>query len=143
MSAHIYRLRSSCPVPFRSSTSKHLAELFGVLSNPNRIRLIEELNRRGEMDVGSLEAELGISHSAVSQHLSLLRAHRIVNERRDGRHVSLQAVAGWSWPGWVLHGLAFMEREFQSDPMRQDLEQARAYWAAPAKPAKAKAARPR
>ena len=127
-------------MPFRSSTSKHLAELFGVLSNPNRIRLIEELNRRGEMDVGSLEAELGISHSAVSQHLSLLRAHRIVNERRDGRHVHYR-LSQDGLAVWILQGLTFVEREFQNEPQRQDLEQARAYWSAPAKQPKTKAAR--
>ena len=127
-------------MPFRSNTSKHLAELFGVLSNPNRIRLVEELNRRGEMDVGSLEVELGISHSAVSQHLSLLRAHRIVNERRDGRHVHYR-LSQDGLAVWILQGLAFVEREFQNEPLRQDLEQARAYWAAPAKLAKTKVSR--
>ena len=55
-------------MPFRSTASKKLAELFGLLSNPNRVRLIAELSSRGELDVNSLEQELGISHSAVSQH---------------------------------------------------------------------------
>ena len=53
-------------MPFRATASKRLAELFGLLANPNRIRLLEELSRKPEMDVNSLEQELGISHSAVS-----------------------------------------------------------------------------
>jgi DNA-binding transcriptional ArsR family regulator len=116
-------------MPFRSTASKKLAELFGLLSNPNRVRLIEELSRRGEMDVTSLEAELGISHSAVSQHLSLLRAHRIVSERRDGRHVFYR-LTQFRLAEWVLSGIEFLQREFDHElPVRDELEQARQYWA--------------
>jgi len=120
-------------MPFRSTASKKLAELFGLLSNPHRVRLIEELSSRGELDVNSLEQELGISHSAVSQHLSLLRAHRIVSERRDGRHVFYRLTQD-KLAAWILNGLEFLQREFeQAEPEREDLEQARAYWAAGAK----------
>ena len=116
-------------MPFRSTASKKLAELFGLLSNPNRVRLIAELSSRGELDVNSLEQELGISHSAVSQHLSLMRAHRIVAERRDGRHVFYRLTQD-KLAAWILNGLEFLQREFeQVEPEREDLAQARAYWA--------------
>lgn len=116
-------------MPFRSTASKKLAELFGLLSNPNRVRLVEELSRRGEMDVSSLEAELGISHSAVSQHLSLLRAHRIVSERRDGRHVYYR-LTQYKLAEWVLSGIEFLQKEFDQEvPVMDELEQARQYWA--------------
>jgi DNA-binding transcriptional ArsR family regulator len=119
-------------MPFRNTAAKRLAELFGLLSNQHRVRLIEELNRRGELDVNSLEAELGISHSAVSQHLGLLRAHRIVTERRDGRHVYYR-LTQHRIAEWVLNGLEFLEREVQQmEPVLAELEQARAYWS-PAK----------
>lgn len=116
-------------MPFRNTAGKRLAELFGLLSNQHRVRIVEELSRRGEMDVSSLEKELGISHSAVSQHLTLLRAHRIVTERREGRHVyywlTQQRLAGW-----ILDGLEFLQKEFEAgEPVQADLEQARAYWA--------------
>lgn len=117
-------------MPFRSTASKKLAELFGLLSNPNRVRLVEELSRRGELDVTSLETELGISHSAVSQHLSLLRAHRIVSERRDGRHVYYR-LTQHKLAEWVLSGIEFLQKEFdQEAPVMDELEQARQYWAA-------------
>jgi DNA-binding transcriptional ArsR family regulator len=115
-------------MPFRAAASKRLAELFGLLSNPNRIRLVEELSRKEEMDVGSLEKELGISHSAVSQHLTLLRAHRIVSERRAGRHVFYR-LAQHGLAEWVLQGLDFLQKEFDtSEPVLRELEKARAYW---------------
>ena len=115
-------------MPFRSTASKRLAELFGLLSNPNRVRLIEELSSRGELDVNSLETELGISHSAVSQHLSLLRAHRIVRERREGRHVFYQ-LTQHKMAAWILEGLNFLQRELGNE----DLEKARDLWTIPAK----------
>jgi DNA-binding transcriptional ArsR family regulator len=115
-------------MPFRSTASKKLAELFGLLSNPNRVRLVEELSRKGELDVSSLETELGISHSAVSQHLSLLRAHRIVTERRDGRHVFYR-LTQQRLADWVLSGIDFLQREFEQEmPVRDELEQAKQYW---------------
>ncbi len=115
-------------MPFRNTASKRLAELFGVLSNPNRVKLIEELSTRGELDVSSLEAELGISHSAVSQHLSLLRAHRIVTERREGRHV-FYTLTQRKMAAWILNGLDFLQRETG----QEDIEKARSLWSTPIK----------
>jgi len=116
-------------MPFRATASKRLAELFGLLSNPNRVRLVEELSSRGEMDVNSLEQELGISHSAVSQHLTLLRAHRVVTERREGRHVFYR-LAKDGLAEWILHGLDFLQKEFEhSEPALDEIEKARSYWA--------------
>ena len=115
-------------MPFRTIASERLAELFGLLSNRHRIRLVEELSRKGECDVGGLEAELGISHSAVSQHLSLLKAHRIVAERREGRHVFYRLTQR-KLADWVVNGLDFLQKEFdQAGQVRDDLEQARTYW---------------
>ena len=86
------------PMPHRVLVTKELAELLGVLSHPHRIRIVEEL-RDGERDVNSLKVALGINHSGVSQHLMVLRASRLVSERREGRHVFYQLrqpdMAGW------------------------------------------------
>lgn len=81
------------------------------------------------MDVNSLEKELGISHSAVSQHLTLLRAHRIVTERREGRHVFYR-LTQQRLAEWILNGLEFLQKELEAEePVHAELEQARAYWA--------------
>lgn len=60
------------------------AEIFGLLSDPGRLRLLLAL-LQGEMCVCDLAAVTGQSESATSHALRLLRAHRIVAVRRAGR----------------------------------------------------------
>lgn len=60
------------------------AEVFGLLSDPGRLRLISCL-RNGEHNVGDLAERTGLSESATSHALRLLRAHRVVDVRREGR----------------------------------------------------------
>lgn len=68
------------------SVLKHTANLFRILSHPDRIRLIGLLLKE-EMDVGSLADASRISHSSVSQHLKLLKMNHLVAERRAGNHI--------------------------------------------------------
>lgn len=99
-------------MPERAIISRELANLFSVLSHPHRVRIIEEL-RAGEQDVQTLQDLLSSSQSAVSQHLAVLRAHRIVEERREGRHVFYRL----RQPGlaaWVMLGLRFLEADRQA-----------------------------
>jgi len=60
------------------------AEVFGLLSDPGRLRLLLGL-REGELRVCDLAAVSGMSESAASHALRLLRAHRVVTARRAGR----------------------------------------------------------
>lgn len=114
-------------MPERLIVAKELAGLLGVLSHPHRIRIVAEL-REGEMDVNSLQKQLGISHSGVSQHLSLLRAHRLVEERREGRHVFYH-LRQPELAEWLFGGLAFFEGEWAlSDQLRSAVERVREVW---------------
>jgi len=61
-----------------------LADVFGLLSDPGRLRLLVAL-LEGEMCVCDLAASSGQSESSVSHALRLLRAHRVVQTRRAGR----------------------------------------------------------
>ncbi len=63
-----------------------LAETFRVLGDPTRVRLLDALSR-AELCVCDLAALLGLSESAVSHQLRLLRGLRVVKGRRDGRMV--------------------------------------------------------
>lgn len=63
-----------------------LADVFGLLADPGRLRLLVAL-RAGQMCVCDLAAACGQSESSVSHALRLLRAHRIVQSRRAGRIV--------------------------------------------------------
>ena len=59
--------------------------VFGVLADPNRLRILLALLHAGELCVGDLAATTGMSESATSHALRLLRAHRAVKVRREGR----------------------------------------------------------
>jgi DNA-binding transcriptional ArsR family regulator len=64
----------------------HLTEIFRVLGDPTRVRILDVLSR-AEVCVQDLAAALRLSESAVSHQLRLLRGARIVRGRRNGRHV--------------------------------------------------------
>ncbi|HEU5025302.1 metalloregulator ArsR/SmtB family transcription factor [Actinomadura sp. LD22] len=62
-----------------------LAQVFGLLSDPGRLRVITALLEGGEMCVCDIAASCGQSESSVSHALRLLRANRVVRVRRAGR----------------------------------------------------------
>jgi len=107
------------PMPFRNLVTKELSELFAVLSHPMRIRIVEEL-RTGEKDVGTLTQVLQISQTGVSQHLSVLRTHRLIIERKEGRNVFYH-LRDPELAVWILGGLQFAG-PFQAEP--QEFESA-------------------
>lgn len=63
-----------------------LAETFRVLGDPTRVRLLDALSH-GELCVCDLATLLGLSESATSHQLRLLRTLRLVRARRAGRMV--------------------------------------------------------
>src|SRR4029079_4134629 len=67
-----------------STTS--LAETFKVLGDPTRVRILDAL-ARAEVPVCDLAELLGLTQSAVSHQLRLLRGARLVKSRRDGQHI--------------------------------------------------------
>lgn len=115
-------------MPHRALVTKELAEFLGVLSHPHRIRIIEEL-RGGEHDVNSLQDALGISHSGVSQHLMVLRANRLVSERREGRHVFYH-LRQPEIAKWLLDATKFLERgTADAKELRKAIGKTRKEWA--------------
>jgi DNA-binding transcriptional ArsR family regulator len=69
-----------------SSTAERLAQVFRALADPTRVRIVSAL-ARAELCVGDLAAVLGMSVSAISHQLRLLRELRVVRKRRDGKHI--------------------------------------------------------
>lgn len=67
-------------------TATRLAQVFAALSDPSRVRLISAL-LAGELCVHDLAAALGMSQSAVSHQLRLLRSLNLVRYRKEGRVV--------------------------------------------------------
>ncbi len=76
-----------------------LAEIFKALADPTRLRLVRLLSARtpedetdgcgggGPLCVNALAHRLGITQSAVSQHLRVLRQARLVKGERRGAFV--------------------------------------------------------
>lgn len=60
-----------------------VAQRLKVLADENRIRILLRL-RKGECNVGTLSAELGIAQPSVSKHLALLRRAGLVQARAAG-----------------------------------------------------------
>ena len=63
-----------------------LAETFKMLGDTTRVRILDALART-EVPVCDLAEVLGLTQSAVSHQLRLLRSMRLVKSRRDGRHI--------------------------------------------------------
>ena len=81
--ARVRKLRSELVTP---ENVQGLAETFSALGDPTRVRILDALSH-GELCVCDLAAVLGLSQSAVSHQLRLLRGIRLVKPRRDGRIV--------------------------------------------------------
>jgi ArsR family transcriptional regulator len=62
------------------------AQLFHMLGDENRLRILLLLSQRKEINVSALGATLGQSQPATSHHLTLLRATGLVSYRREGKH---------------------------------------------------------
>jgi DNA-binding transcriptional ArsR family regulator len=68
------------------------AELFALLSNAVRLRIVNRL-LQGERNVGQLMEEVGASQPNLSQHLSTMYRCGLLERRRDGVHM-LYRIAG-------------------------------------------------
>jgi DNA-binding transcriptional ArsR family regulator len=63
-----------------------LAETFKILGDTTRVRILDAL-ARAEVPVCDLAQLLGLTQSAVSHQLRLLRGMRLVKSRRAGKHI--------------------------------------------------------
>jgi ArsR family transcriptional regulator len=72
--------------PLDAQSIEGLTEIFRVLGDPTRVRILDALSQ-SERCVGDLAAQLGMTESAISHQLRLLRNTRIVRTRRDGRMI--------------------------------------------------------
>jgi DNA-binding transcriptional ArsR family regulator len=79
-------------LPTASSTllspvqAKQMAAFLGTLADVNRLRILSLLVSQ-ECCVGDIAAILAMSESAVSHQLRVLRINRLVDYRRQGRHI--------------------------------------------------------
>jgi DNA-binding transcriptional ArsR family regulator len=66
------------------------AAIFGVLADPTRLKLLKLLSRQKESNalcVNALAYRLGVTQSAISQHLRVLKSAGLVKGERRGYRV--------------------------------------------------------
>ena len=69
-----------------SEHSGSAAALLSAMANPKRLLILCNLVN-AEVPVGVLATQVGLSQSALSQHLSKLRAQKLVKTRRDAQTI--------------------------------------------------------
>ena len=67
-------------------TAHDLVQLFKLLADETRLRIIHYLTQKEELNVRTFCQLLGQSQPAVSHHLALMRAAGVLECRRDGKH---------------------------------------------------------
>ena len=65
---------------------QELADLFKVLGDPTRIRIVQQLLNK-EMCVTDIAESMGMGQSAISHQLRVLRQARLVTFRKEGKTV--------------------------------------------------------
>ena len=66
--------------------TSHASTLLKAMSNPHRLLILSQLTR-GERCVSELENIIGLSQSAMSQHLARLRRDKMVQTRRAAQTI--------------------------------------------------------
>ena len=64
-----------------------VAAMLRALGNERRLMIVCKLSEWGEANVSTLAEALGLSQSALSQHLTRLRERGIVTSRRDSQTI--------------------------------------------------------
>ena len=78
-----------------------VARILRSLANERRLMIVCKLVEWGEANVGTLADAVGLSQSALSQHLAKLREDGVVATRRESQTIGIGSkTCGWnnSWP---------------------------------------------
>jgi DNA-binding transcriptional ArsR family regulator len=70
------------------------ASMLRLLANEKRLLILCHLTAAEEMPVGALARHVGLSQSALSQHLARMRADGLVATRRDGQTIHYSVADG-------------------------------------------------
>ncbi len=83
---HLENVRASSPKLLPVEKAQEMAEIFAVLADANRLRLVSALAAQ-ELCVCDLAALTKMSESAVCHQLRLFKVMRLVKYRREGRNI--------------------------------------------------------
>jgi DNA-binding transcriptional ArsR family regulator len=110
-------------MPERIAAAEELARFLGMLSHPDRIRIIQLLRHAGPLEVRQIRESLGLPPSRLSQHLTLLKTGRLLVERKSGRQV-IYDVCEPALGDWLLQGLDLL----RGDELRSTVARAKERW---------------
>jgi len=79
------RQRGGSELEMLAAQAATAARMLKLLGNENRLLILCSLAARGEMKVGDIVETVGLSQSALSQHLALLRTDGMVAFRRESQ----------------------------------------------------------
>ena len=74
--------------PVTPAQAVQIAEMFRLIGDPTRTRILYLLLDRGEQYVADIAAGVHSSETTVSHALRLLRTAHVVSSRREGRHIA-------------------------------------------------------
>jgi ArsR family transcriptional regulator, lead/cadmium/zinc/bismuth-responsive transcriptional repressor len=77
-----------------SAQLQQSAAVLDALGDVNRLSILLALHHAGDLCVSDLAVSVGMSDSAVSHALRLLRAHGVVTAQREGRLVRYRTADG-------------------------------------------------
>lgn len=72
--------------PVSDALLREFTQIFKLLSDETRLRVLVLLAQGGELHVTELCERLGQSQPAVSHHLALMRVAGLIEARRSGKH---------------------------------------------------------
>jgi ArsR family transcriptional regulator len=79
-------LDTDAPATAKTLSPADAARVFKMLGDENRLRILQALARRGEMNVGELGEAVGMRQPALSHHLAWLLLARIITCQQRGRY---------------------------------------------------------
>ena len=91
------------------SLRRFKADIFQALAHPTRIAIIDLL-ATGELSAGDLMEKLGMEQANISQHLAILRAKKLVANRKSANKVFYSVK-----DPIIIEVLALMRRYFQNN----------------------------
>ena len=96
--------------------SAQLTAAFSALADATRREILERLTRRGETPVTTLAKPFQMSLPAISRHLRILEAARLIQRRREGRtHYISPNVAGLQAARtWIMRHARMWDAQFDA-----------------------------
>ncbi len=77
--------RAEFPISEMAAMASEAAALLRTMSNEHRLLILCHLVAEGELPVGTIVERVGLSQSALSQHLARLRAEGLIAFRRESQ----------------------------------------------------------